>query len=412
MGLIGKMCASVVRRGLSLTDSSGWASDGGFSHAGEAVNTTTALNLSTVWACLNLISSTVATLPIGVYRTAADGTRTPAKDHWTYPLLHDSPNGDQTAVDFWTYLVTGLELRGSGLARKVRLGSRVVALQPVNPEGCDIRRAASGDIRYRWSEEGTAYDLGSADMVHVRGFPGTPLGGMSTLTHARHMFGLAVAIDKAAGKTFQNGLRPSVALLFDKFLTDPQRKIAEEKLAAKYAGAMNAGRPFIGEGGVKLTTISLNPEDAQMLESRGFSVEEICRWFGIPPHMVGHMTKATSWGTGLEQQVLGFVKFSLGPRLKRIEAALMKQLLTPIDRAAGILIEFNVEGLLRGDSTARAAFYQSALRNRWMVPNEVRAIENRPPTPWGDDPFPVQGAAPDATPNPTPDAKRTPEEET
>lgn len=396
MGLIGKVCASIVRRGLTLTDPSRWASGGGLSHAGEEVSTTTALNLSAVWACVNLLAGTVASLPIGVFRTTTDGSRVPARDHWAYALLHDSPNGDQTAFDFWSYLITSLELRGSALARKVRIGSRVVALQPVNPEGCDIRRDSTGDIRYRWSEAGTAYDLGSADILHVRGFPGTPLGGWSTLSVARHMFGLAIAIDKAAGKTFQNGLRPSVALLFDKFLTDPQRKIAEEKLASKYAGAVNAGRPFIGEGGVKLETISLNPEDAQMLESRGFSVEEICRWFGIPPHMVGHMTKATSWGTGLEQQVLGFVKFSLGPRLKRIEAAVMKQLLTPADRAAGVIVEFNVEGLLRGDSAARAAFYQSALRNRWMVPNEVRALENRPPVAWGDDPFPVQGAAPDA----------------
>jgi len=411
MGLIGKVCASIVRRGLSLNDPAGWLSDGGVSHAGEEVSTATALNLSTVWACVNLISGTVAALPVAVYRTAADGSRAPARTHWAYSLLHDSPNANQTAFDFWSYMLTSLELRGSALARKVKIGSRVVALAPVNPDGCDIRWGETGDIRYRWSDRGTAYDLGSADMVHVRGFPGTPLGGMSTLSVARHVFGLALATEKAAGKTFQNGLRPSVGLFFDKWLTDPQRKVAEEKLASKYAGAMNAGRPFIGEGGVKLETIQMNPEDAQMLESRAFSVEEICRWFGVPTHMVSHTVKSTSWGTGLEQQVLGFVKFSLGPRLKRIEAAVMKQLLTPADRAAGIIVEFNVEGLLRGDSTARSAFYQSALRNRWMVPNEVRALENRPPVAWGDDPFPVQGAAPDAPADPKPTAKPTPEED-
>lgn len=123
-----------------------------------------------------------------------------------------------------------------------------------------------------------------------------------------------------------------------------------------------------------------------MLESRGFSVEEICRFFGVPPFMVGHTQKVTSFGSGLEQQVLGFQKFTLRRRLKRIEQALEKQLLTPEERSAGLTIEFNLEGLLRGDSAARATFYQSALTNGWMTINEVRALENMPGVEGGDVP--------------------------
>ncbi|MGU3576438.1 phage portal protein [Brucellaceae bacterium C25G] len=123
----------------------------------------------------------------------------------------------------------------------------------------------------------------------------------------------------------------------------------------------------------------ITPEDAQMLETRSFSIEEICRFFGVPPHIVGHTSKSTSWGSGIEAQTLGFQKFTLRRRLKRIEQALMKQLLTPSDKAAGVIIEFNQEGLLRGDTAGRARFYQQMTAIGAMTINEVRELENLPP---------------------------------
>jgi HK97 family phage portal protein len=223
-------------------------------------------------------------------------------------------------------------------------------------------------------------------MMHIRGFGGNPLGGMSTLHFGRNTFSLARAVDRSAGGMFKNGLRPSGVLTFENWLSPEQRKLAEDKLTEKYLGAMNTGKPLILEGGTKWQQLTISPEDAQMLESRSFSVEEICRFFGVPPHMVGHTAKSTSWGTGLEQQTLGFQKFTLRRRLKRIEQALEKQLLKADDRASGFTIEFNIEGLLRGDSAARAGFYQSALTNGWMTINEVRGLENMPPVDGGDTP--------------------------
>src|SRR3546814_18970550 len=122
--------------------------------------------------------------------------------------------------------------------------------------------------------------------------------------------------------------------------------------------------------------LTINPEDAQMLESRAFSVEEICRFFGVPPFMVGHTEKSTSWGTGLEQQTLGFQKSTLRRRLKRIEQALEKQILTPRDRADGITTEFNLKGLLRADSSARADFYREMAGLGPLTNNEGRALEH------------------------------------
>jgi HK97 family phage portal protein len=181
-------------------------------------------------------------------------------------------------------------------------------------------------------------------------------------------------------------MRPSVAITFKEWLTHEQRAVVEQKLIDKYAGAMNAGRPFILEGGQTLKEISLKPEDAQMLESRGFGIEEVARFFGVPPFMIGHTEKVTSWGTGLEQQTLGFQKFTLRRRLKRIESACEKQLLTAEDRTAGISIEFNIEGLLRADSAGRATFYREMTQIGAMTINEVRAKENLPPVEGGNVP--------------------------
>jgi HK97 family phage portal protein len=192
--------------------------------------------------------------------------------------------------------------------------------------------------------------------------------------------------DHAARETFRNGMRPSGQFVFKEFLTADQRQQLDERLTTKYLGAMNSGRPYIAEGGAEYKNISINPEDAQMLETRGFSVDEICRFFGVPPFMIGHTEKSTSWGTGLAEQVLGFQKFNLRRRLKRIEQSIEKRLLTAADRAGGVTVEFNLEGLLRGDSDKRASFYQSGLSNGWMTINEVRALENMPPVAGGEVP--------------------------
>jgi len=216
----------------------------------------------------------------------------------------------------------------------------------------------------------------------------------------------ALVTEAAARSTFGNGIRTNGAFISEHPLTKEQMNEVDETLNEKYAGAMNAGRPLILNHGMKYQAISMNPEDAQMLESRSFSVEDICRFFGVPPFMVGHTQKTTSWGTGLEQQTLGFQKFTLRRRLKRIEMALEKQLLTPAERRSGLTIEFNIDGLLRGDSQARANSYKTGIQNGYYTINEVRAWENLPPVEGGDQVriqmqnIPIDGAEDDAPPPP------------
>lgn len=384
MNIFHKMADMV--RSLSMRQPQDWDRVSARTDAGEYVDAHSVLSLSAVWACVNLLSGTISSLPLMVYRTDTKGNRTVDASHPLYRLLHDSPNFDQTAVDFWDFINSSIELWGNGYARKIISGGRIVGLVPINPAAPTVRRLSNGKIEYRWTQDGKAYVETEETILHIRGFGGEPLGGMSTLHFGRQAFSLARATDRAAGATFRNGLRPSGVLKFAKFLSAEQRLLTETKLVERFESSMNAGRPMILEGGTEWQPLTINPEDAQMLQSRAFSVEEICRFFGVPPFMVGHTEKTSSWGTGLEQQTLGFQKFTLRRRLKRIEQALEKQLLTPVERAAGITIEFSLEGLLRGDSKARAEFYASALMNGWTTINEVRALENLPPVPGGDVP--------------------------
>lgn len=352
----------------------------------DKATASTALSLSATWACVNLISGTISSLPLMVYRTV-NGERSVARDHPLYRLLHDTPNYDQTAVDFLEFISASVELQGNAYAEK-KMTDRgvVVAIVPIRPDIVTVRRTPSGKLLYVWKDGNTRNEILEDRMLHIRGFGGGPLGGASTLSSCASTFAGAMSVERAAGAMFRNGARPSGVLSTDKPLTAPQRATAEQLLQEKFVGAMNDGRPMVLDNGVQWQQLSMKSSDAEMLESRKFSVEEIARVFGVPPHMIGHTSGSTSWGTGLEQQTLGFTKFTLRRRLKRIEQAMEKQLLSVQDRVNGITIEFNLEGLLRGDSAGRSTFYQSALSNGWMTINEVRALENMPAVEGGSVP--------------------------
>lgn len=378
---------AVIRRVLSLTDPTSWPDDG-LSHSGEYVTAERVLGLSTAWACVNLHAGTIGSLPCIVYRKNKDGSREVATDHWLYRLVHDSPNADQTALDFWEFMQAVIELRGNSYAYapKARDG-RTISLQPIPADYVTVKRNASGALEYSYpNEKGEPQTRRQDEMFHIRGFGGGPLGGLSTLTFGRHVFGLAIATDKAASGTFKNGLRAAGILKFKDWLKPDQRKETREYLEREHTGAANSGKPLVLEGGVEWATMSLSPEDAQMLQSRSFDVEQICRFFQAPPVLVGHTEKVSAWGSGIEQIIQGYIKFGLRRRCKRIEQAIQKQLLTAGDRAAGIYVEFNLEGLLRGDPKARAEFYRVMTASGIMSINECRRLENLPPVPGGDVP--------------------------
>ena len=407
-GWLGKALGFVMTR-LSLVNRAGWPTDD--SDAGENVTPQRLLGLSAAWACVNLIAGTLGTLPFQVWRTnPRTGFPEYAEGHWLNALLA-APNLEQTRIDFLEFVSTSLELRGNAYVRKGRLaeGGSLVSLTPLDPDLCWVdRRRDNNQLQYRTIDwRGNPETLSPDDVWHVRGFGGSPLGGLSTLAFGRQAFGLALALDRAAASTFKNGLRPSGVVAYEDWLTDARRAQAHAQVDS-LKGAQNAGKPLILEGGLKWEQLSFAPEEAQMLQSRTFSVEEICRFFGVPPVLVGHTEKVSAWGTGIGEITLGWVKFGLRRRFKRLEASGDQQLLTPADRAAGFYLRYNIEALLRADSKGRAAFYEIMTRAGLMTINECRKLEGLPPVPGGDVPrmqsqnVPI-GAALMAVPVPTGD---------
>jgi HK97 family phage portal protein len=374
--------AGYFSRPVNIKDPSTWPSISGGHVTGEA----SALALSSVFACTSLLTGVMSSFPCQVFRPINGGGRELLRDHGLYRLLHDSPNIDQTALEFWQQILLSLELRGNAYAEKTSIGDRVVSLTPVHPDAMSVRRLDSNEIEYSWSSRGRLFKGGQKDILHFRGFGGDALGGMSTLTLATNTLNVAKTIDLAAQKAFDNGMSPSGLLKFKTFLPTEKRQQIKDALKDEYMGAVNRGRPMVLEGDTEWVQLSIKPDEAQMLESRGFSVEEICRFFGVPPFLIGHTEKTTSWGTGLSEQVLGFQKFTLHPRVERIEQRLMKDLLSVDDRARGIIIEFNFEGLLRADTKARYDAYAVALQNGFTTINRVLAKENEPPVLGGDVP--------------------------
>lgn len=343
------------------------------------------LGLSATYACVNLIAGTIASLSATVYKPDAQGVRREATSHPLYWLLKLDPNFDDSDYEFWEFLAASIELQGNAYAEKFRNGAgRVSALIPVSPIGMQVRRLKSGALEYEWVEEGERKVRSQEDMLHIRGFGGDRKKGGSTLSLCAGAFHSAIATDSTASRMFANSVVTSGVLTAEDKLTGPQRAELEALLQEKFMGAVNAGRPMLLDGGLKWQALAISPEDAQLLDTRKFGGEEICRIFGVPPAMVGYGDKSSNWGTGKEVDVLGFIKFTLRKRLRRMERAMMKQLLTRAERQSGMTIEFNLEGLLRGDSAGRAAFYQIMVRLGLMTRNEARALENLPPIPGGE----------------------------
>ena len=346
------------------------------------------VGLSATWACVQLIAGTIASLPLMVYRTDSAGIRRVAKDHPLYFVLHDSPNYDQTPVDFWEFMAASIELQGNAYAlMERRTNGELNALHPLRSDLVKVRRSDSGDLEYSWTENGRRIVKRGEEILHIRGPMGDAVSGASTLSICRSVFDDALAAETAAGAMFENGVNPSGILSTPDSikLTKEQRDELEKLLVQKYMGSIRQGRPMLLDNGLTWNQLSINPVDAQMLESRKYSGEQICRLFGVPPQMVGFGDKASNWGTGKEVDVLGFQKFTLRKRMKRIEQACMKQLVPLADRRTqGLTIEFNFEGLLQNDTASRYDAYDKGIRMGLVTRNECRARENLPPIEGGD----------------------------
>jgi HK97 family phage portal protein len=360
---------------VTLTDEAFWGHFG-TQVAGQQVNECSVLQLSAVWACARIIAETISTLPLGIYQKTENGRRA-ITTHPLYEIIHSRPNADSTAVVFWEAMIVSMLLRGNGFAERKLIGPRMVALDFLVPQRLSISKNANGTRRYRYTQaDGSQREIPENRIFRIPGFTVDGDWGLSAIEYGASVFGSALASSTAANSTFEKGLAPTVAFTMERVLTKEQRTEFRENLK-EVAGALNAGRSPLLEGGMDAKTIGINPKDAQLLESRAFSVEEICRWFRVPPFMVGHSEKSTSWGSGIEQQMIGFLTFTLRPWLTRIEQAINKDLLTSVEQQT-MYAEFSIEGLLRADSAGRASYLSTMVNNGLMTRDEGRAKENLP----------------------------------
>lgn len=356
-----------------------WTAGGSFT--GKAMTADMALKLSTVWACVRLLSETLATLPLGFYRRNKDGSREQATDHPLYEILHNTPNADMTAAVFWQVVLTSLLLWGNAYIEIGRNRSAVSGLLFLMPNCMSVRRLKSGALEYTYvdAETRATRTIAEADMMHIRSFSLDGLMGLSAVSYGVNVFGTAMETDRASADTFQNANKANGVITTNKFLNPQQRQMHREHIKT----VSDQGGVYVFEDGTKFESLKFNPHDAELLQSRSYNVEEICRWFGIDPAMVGHGGKDSNWGTGLEQKMLWFLVFALRKWCVRIEQAIRKHLLTSVERAS-LFAEFNMEGLLRGDSNSRSSFYSTAAQNGYKTRNEIRRLENDPPMPGGD----------------------------
>ena len=365
--------------GTQITGPSGY----GYSASVE-VTEETALQVSAVWACVRLLSQTVASLPLIVYRKTDKG-RELAPDHWFMRLM-ERPNQYQTRYEFWEHQVANLALHGNLYARKVELGGKVRSLLPMNPLQVETR-LVSGSVAHLFTTDGGVTALSSASVWHAR-MNGDLIVGRSPLQFGRNLIAVAQAAEQGVSKLYANGGKRSGVLSFDKLLTKEQRDQVRENFSDLTTGTDD--RLLVLEMGAKFDPISMSPQDIELLASRKFQIEEICRWFGVPSVLVNDTSGSTTWGSGIAELVTGFYKLNLRPYLEAIENSITTHLFSDDDRKE-YEVEFDFEGLLRASQKDRYDGYRTGISAGLLTPNEARAMEWLPAVEGGDQLL-IQGA--------------------
>lgn len=351
---------------------------------GNFVNEDTSLRFSAVFSCVRVLSESVAQLPLRVYRRTENG-REVAVNHHLYRLLHSAPNERQSAFSFWEATLSSLALWGNSYALidYDKKSGAIEALWFLDPNDVSPRRTEKGDIVYDvMTKQGKKVYLWD-EIFHIPGLSFDGLMGKSVIRTAHNAISQGLAASEYAGRFFENDSTPRGVLETDTFFKDDS---AIQRLRKNwnefYQGTENSHKIAILENGLKFKPLTINPEDAQLLETRKFNRTEIAGIFRVPLHMIGDLDKATF--SNIEHQSIDFVKFSLTPWLRRIEQAISLQLFSSKERNKHYA-EFATEGMLRGDTKSRYESYRVAIQSGWLSINEVRSLENMSPVQGGDE---------------------------
>jgi HK97 family phage portal protein len=379
--------------------------------AGMPVTEQTVMAIGAVYACVSIIGGALAALPFHLFKRVEGGRERFDSDLWW--LFNESPHPNWTAASAWSFAAQSIALKGDGFWRIHRRAGNsqkiedIRSFEPYHPDRVSIVEG-NGLRAYRViNTDGTVENVNTEDMLH---FPGIGYDGKRSITPIRAALrpagGIALAADEYAGSFFRNGARPDFALKTPGKLSDDAAKLLRSTWAQRHGGASNAHLPAILTGGLDVQQLTMSAEDAQLLATRQFQVQDIARIFGVPAHMIGYTEKSTSWGSGIEQMSIGFVRYTL----RRYIDAMAQEINRKIWPRSRIYFgEFNADALLDGDSKAQADYFGKALggpgTQGWMTINEVRRLKNLKPVVGGDKlifagaapaPQPEEDDAPDA----------------
>ncbi len=332
-----------------------------------------ALQISTVWACIELRANTIASLPFFAYEQV-NGNKELARSSSLYALLHESPNSRMTPYEFWRAMIMNHDLRGNAYARIDRYpNGEAFAMWPMPSDQVEVRVLDDGSMVYQYQIGNDLAILAAENVLHLKNL-GNGTVGLSKLEFMRATTDEAAKAQSTASKIFGTGGKPTGVLMLDKVLNKEQRDALQRSFAGMSEG--NTSRLYVLEANMKYEQLSMSPEQQQLLETRHFGVEEICRWYATPPVLVHH-SNVTTWGSAITEILDGWYKLVIRPMLVNVEQATRKRVLTPRQRIKNS-IEFALDALLRGSPTQRAELYAKLLQNGVISIAEARQLEGWP----------------------------------
>jgi len=357
-------------------------SKGGYNS--QYVTADTAVHVTAVFSCVAVLSESFAILPPILYKQNGRN-KDRITNHWVYKLLAKKPNRYQNAFE-WREMGQGhLALRGN-FYNEIYTNSRgqITELMPIHPDKTTIKVKQDGNYVYEVTRPNGQKDtLTREEVFHIRGFGSDIYKGYNPIEIAREAIGIAQAQQSYGSRFFDNDAKPSSGVITHpgSFKDTEAKRLFREGLQEQQAG-FNKGKFLVLEMGMDYKSVGISNTDAQFLENRKFSVEEIARLFRVPPHRIGHLERSTN--NNIEHQGLEFVTYTMTPWAERWEAAIESDLIPEADE---IEIEFDFKRLLRGDQKSRSAYYHAGVLDGWMTRNEAREEEGYNPIDGLDEPL-------------------------
>lgn len=350
--------------------------------SGGRISVKQARRLAAAAACERVLSVTMASLPLKVYRFLPDGGKEEARDHPLYPVLSRKPNSWQTRFEWVRMLQSHLEMRGNAYSLIISMASAIDQLIPLHPDTVTPKRGENGGIVYEWNQpDGTLRRLAQDEVFHLRGLSCDGIVGLSPITASADVFSSALDAQDYASRHMRNDSRSTGVLEVPGTMKETAIKNLRDSWQDAQTG-INRGKVAVLEGGIKYNAIGVSPKDSQLLEQKQYSRSEIASIFGVPPHKIGDLSRATF--SNIEEQNIEFAQDAIRPRAVQWEQAILRDLILDPDV---YFAEFTLDALLRGNTLDRYMAYGQAIRDGWLTRNEARISENKNPIEGLDEPL-------------------------